>query len=105
MVLDVYASYVLIDLNANSNLIASCLRLLCLMIISIFCQGVFIHACQRSNCHLVALEGDTAIIDAILSPLCTKTPLLTCGIVPHATSLTNEDEHVHKVAKHSRISE
>lgn len=53
----------------------------------------------------MALEGDTAIIDAILSSLCIKTPLLACGSVPHATSLTDEDEHVHKVTKRYGISE
>ena len=52
----------------------------------------------------MALEGDMAIFDAILSPLCTKTPLLTCGSVPHATPLTYEDKHVWKAAKYSRIS-
>ena len=63
-----------------------------------------IHACKQSSCHIVALEGDTTILDAILSPLCAETPLLTCESVPHITSLVDEDEHVSKVAKHSRIS-
>ena len=45
---------------------------------------------MRSGYHLVALEGNTAIFDAILSPLCVVTPLLTCGIVPHTTLLMDK---------------
>lgn len=72
------------------------------LFISILCQGVFIHACQS---HLVALEGNTAIFDGILSPLCTKTPLLICGSVPHATSLTMKTNMFKNIGKHYHTSE
>ena len=68
------------------------------------CPCASIHACKKSGRHIVAFEGDSTIFDAILSPLCKGTPLLTQGSIPHITSLVDEDELVWKVAKRSRIS-
>ena len=62
-----------------------------------------INACKQSGCHLGALEGNLAIIESILSPFCKETPLLTCGIVPHSTSLVGEDKLVRNVIERYHI--
>jgi hypothetical protein len=69
--------HVIIDLNANySYLIAHCLVVWCLVIDSMYSACASIHACKRSNRHVVGLEAFIlAISNAILSPLCKKTPL------------------------------
>ena len=62
------------------------------------CLCIFNCACKNSNQHLVALEVNLAIFNVVLCPLY-KTPLLTCGNVPHTTSLAENDKHSQKVAK------
>lgn len=46
----------------------------------------FIQACKHSRCHLVAIEGDFAIFDAKLAPLCKYNPFVTCGSVLDTTT-------------------
>lgn len=53
---------------------------------SLWFLGASIHACKLSGQHLVALEGDPDIFEAIIAPLCEANPLMTCGSVPKTTS-------------------
>lgn len=96
---------VIIDLNANhSYLIAHYLYLVCLVIDFLLCSSATIHACKQIGCHIVTLEGNSAIFNVILSPLDVEIPLLTCGSVLHTISLVDEDKPIWKVAKRSHIS-
>jgi hypothetical protein len=52
---------------------------------------------------MVALEGDIAIFNAILAPMCDGNFLATCGNVPHITNLGDDDEPIRKVMKRFHI--
>jgi hypothetical protein len=52
---------------------------------------------------MVALEGDIAIFNAILAPMCDGNFLATCGSVPHITNLGDDDEPIRKVMKRFHI--
>lgn len=59
--------------------------------------GAFVDACKHSGWHLVTIEGDSFIYNAILAPLCDGNILVTCGSVPHFTNLTltfNDDKNL-----------
>ena len=45
---------------------------------SLWFTGASLHACNHSSHHLVTLEGDIAIFDAILAPMCSGNFLVTC---------------------------
>ena len=71
---------------------------------SLWFLGASIHACKLSGRHLVALEGDANIFEAIIASLCEANPPMMCGRVPKTTSLSDENAHVWKVVKRSHIS-
>lgn len=73
-------------------------------LISMLYPSNSIHTCKRSGRHLMALEVDLVVFNAIISPLSTEIPLLTQWSVHHITSLAYKDELIQKVAQRSCIS-
>ena len=66
--------------------------------------GASIHACRNSGRHLVAYEEDSALFDAILSPLSDPLPTASVGgFMPHSASIDSDEEHVKKVARKKSI--
>ena len=67
--------------------------------------GASIHACRNSGRHLVAYEEDSALFDAILSPLSDPLPTTSVGgFMPHNASIDSDEEHVKKVARKNRLN-
>jgi hypothetical protein len=67
--------------------------------------GASIHACKNSGRHLVAYEEDSALFDAILSPLSDSPPIGSVGgFMPYNASIDSDEEPVTKVARKNRLS-
>jgi hypothetical protein len=76
-----------------------------MMCMIVFIAGASIHACRCSGRHLVAFERDSAIFDAVLTPLCDSLPP---PIVHDFQSINmaceDDDEPIRKVPRKSRLS-
>jgi hypothetical protein len=63
-----------------------------------------IHARRNSGRHLVAYEEDSALFDAILSPLSDPLPTASVGgFMSHNASIDSDEEHVKEVARKKSI--
>lgn len=71
----------------------------------VYVSGAFIHACQHSGQHLVTFEKETVNFNAILARLHDPTPSPLIGGLQSLNMVgEDEDEHVRKVPKKSRLS-
>ena len=63
-----------------------------------------IHACRRSDCHLVMYDEDYALLDAIPSPLRDVEPTFSYGgSISHDASIKSNGQHVEKVARKNHL--
>lgn len=69
--------------------------------------GSSIHACRNVNRHIVALEADSAIFNALLAPLIHTAPQNTKAhhdSMADVIDLASEDVVVERIVKKSRFS-
>ena len=76
-----------------------------MMCMIVFIAGASIHACRCSGRHLVVFERDSAIFDAILTPLCDSLPPpIVHGFQSINMTCEDDDEPIRKVPRKSRLS-
>ena len=76
-----------------------------MMCMIVFIAGASIHACRCSGRHLVAFERDSAIFDAVLTPLCDSLPPpIVHGFQSINMACEDDDEPIRKVPRKSCLS-